>query len=186
MDNLLDQASAFTQMWTDMIGKMWGVGTAWQPSTPPPDAFRQMRSGMLQAMSQSLDGFMRSPAMLEWMKQSMDATVAFRKQMNEMFSQFHEQTQNASSRDIDNLMRGMRHLEQRILDRLDETQEQLEVISQRLDALEEGEEVSEHSNGGTNGQSRLARRRFARNRGRAGTAGRSSVSKDPESGAADE
>lgn len=156
MDNVFDQTAAFTRLWTDMMNKMWGAGMSWQPMQPPPDAARAMRGSLFQAMSQSLEEFMRSPMILDWMKQSMDVSTTWRKQWNELMTRMRHEVQGTASEDIDSLMLTMRHLESRVLERLDELAERLDDLGARMDGLEE----EGHSNGDAT-RSR-SRRRYGR------------------------
>lgn len=86
MDNVFEQTAAFTRLWQDMMTKMWGAGMSWQPTQPPPEAARMFRGNLFQAMSQAMEEAMRSPVMLEWMKQSMDTASTWRKQWNDLLT----------------------------------------------------------------------------------------------------
>lgn len=145
MDNSCDQAEFLTRTWMDWMSKMATAGLSVQPTAPPPEAARQMRGGVLQAMSQCFEQVMRSPEMLEWMKRSMDGAIDFRKQYNDVMTRMRHDTQGTTSEDVDNLMQTVRHLETRVLSRLDEVSDRLEAIAGRLDRLESAKQAS--SNG---------------------------------------
>lgn len=151
---MMDGAQMWTKLWMDMASKMGQPG-CYEPDASPPEAARQARSSMFQAMSQYFEQMMRSPQMLEMMKQSMDMAFASRKQFNDMLNRMRQETQGTSRQDVNNLMLAMRHMETRVLDRLEELAFRLEEISGRLDDLEGG-----HNGNGT--QSASSRRRGGR------------------------
>lgn len=136
MDWFLDQARAYTDLWTKFATKMVSAGMGVDPTQPPPEAARQMRGATFSAVSQWAEEFMRSPEFLTMMKQSMDATLSFRQQMNEFFTNLHHSTQGVARSDIDSLLRSIRHLESRVLDRLEDVAARLDDLDRRLDALE--------------------------------------------------
>jgi hypothetical protein len=70
------------------------------------------------------------------MKQSMDAAITFRKQVNDFLTSLHHNTQGIARQDIDSLMLSVRHLETRVLDRLEQITERIEQIDKRLSAIE--------------------------------------------------
>ncbi len=157
MDNVFEQTAAFTRLWQDMMTKMWGAGMSWQPTQPPPEAARMFRGNLFQAMSQAMEEAMRSPVMLEWMKQSMDTASTWRKQWNDLLTRVRHEAQGTASEDIDSLMVSMRHMESRVLERLDELGDRLGELSDRMDGLEE----AEAANGEASSRS-TSRRRYGR------------------------
>jgi hypothetical protein len=154
---MVDGAQMWTRMWMDMATRIAQSNTGYEPDASPPEAARQARSSLFQAMSQHFEQMMRSPQMLEMMKQSMDMMFSSRKQYNDMLSRIRQEMQGTSRRDIDNLMLSVRHMETRVLDRLEEVSFQLEEITRRLDNLEGG-----HNDNGS--ESGPARRRPSRQR----------------------
>lgn len=155
MDNtkLFDQAELLSKMWTDFAGKMTAAGLSVQPGTPPPEAMRKIRDAFFQAMGQSLDQYMRSEPFLQSMKQSMDSAIAFRKQSNDLLTQWRHELQGTASEDVDNLLLAVRHMETRVLESMDQMAGRIEAISARLDRMEEMEKMEErggdeaHGNG---------------------------------------
>jgi hypothetical protein len=81
---------------------------------------RQLRSGMFQALAQSWEEFMRSPQFLEGMKQWMDNAINFRKMSNDFMAKVRSEFQAPSRDDVDNVLLSVRHMEKRLLDRLEE------------------------------------------------------------------
>jgi hypothetical protein len=78
-----DQAGGFEKIWFETITKTMQAAFSVMPNSPPPETFRHIRSGVLQALAQSWDHFLRSPQFLEAMKQWMEQTVTVRKMSNE-------------------------------------------------------------------------------------------------------
>ena len=62
------------------------------------------------------------------MKQWMDNAMMFRKVTNDFFTKARHETQDIAREDIDSVMLAVRHMEKRILDRL----ESLRVAAQAL------------------------------------------------------
>jgi hypothetical protein len=117
---------------------MASAGMALRPpgEQTPPDVAQQMREATFTAMAQYTDKFMRSEQFLEMIKQSLDASIAFRKQLNEFLTQAHHGVQSVAKQDVDAMSLAVRHLETRVLGRIEELCSKLDEVSQRLDALE--------------------------------------------------
>src|SRR5215469_11010948 len=112
-----------------MATKMAAAGLAASPDTPPPDAARQMRSALFQAMSQQADQFMRSPQFLEFIKLSLDSSIQSREQLNEFYTRMHHEIQGVARQDIDHILSGIHQSETRIMDRLEEITRRLEDLN---------------------------------------------------------
>jgi hypothetical protein len=136
MDSVFDDAERVTRVWTEFATKMMSAGLTLGPDKAPPEVSRQMRTLMFQAMSQQAEQFMRSPQFLDLMKQSMDAAINMRKQINDLLTQAHHAGQGVARQDVDALLRSVHHLETRVLDRLEDVATRLDQITRRLDALE--------------------------------------------------
>lgn len=115
-----EQWAAFQKIWGETFGKLMQLGFTFSPESAPPDFMRQMRSGIFQALGQSWEHFLRSPQFMEGMKQHMDNAIAFRKMSGDFFSKLRHETQSTSRDDIDAVMLAVRHMETRILDRVEE------------------------------------------------------------------
>ncbi len=94
---------------------------------------------------------MRSPQFLETTRQWMDSAVSFRKLTNEFLAKTRNDLQAPSREDVDTLMLNIRHLEKRLLDRVDALAAQVNRLNQQL-------------NGNGNGKPRAPRKRAARAR----------------------
>jgi hypothetical protein len=119
-DNLTEQTSAFQKIWMDSLTHLMQTAFASPPEAAPPELLRQMRSGIFQALAKSWDEYLRSPQFAEGMKQWMDSAIHYRKMTNDLLTRAHHETQDVARQDIDSLMLAVRHMETRILDRLEE------------------------------------------------------------------
>jgi hypothetical protein len=129
-----EQYAAFQKIWTDTFTKMMQVGFTFSPDSAPPEMLKQMRSGIFQAMSQSWNEFLRSPQFLEGTKQWMENAIAFRKMSSDFLTKARHETQATAREDIDAIMLAMRHMETRILDRVEKLAQQIEELNERADA----------------------------------------------------
>ena len=102
------------------------------PESIPQEIARQLRGGMFQAFAQYWDTFLRSPQFLESAKQCMDNAVAVRKMGSDLLTNFHNEMQAASRDDIDSVMLTVRHMEQRLLDRIDKMAQQVDRLEEQL------------------------------------------------------
>ncbi len=128
-----EQMAAFQKMWLDSWSKMIQATSTFSPNSPPPELLRQMRGGMFQALSEAWEEFMRSPTFLEGTRQWMDNVTTWRKASNDFLAKTRNELQAPSREDIDNVMRSVRHLEQRLLDRMDELADKLNELNRRLE-----------------------------------------------------
>ncbi len=78
---------------------------------------------------------MRSPQFLETMKEWMDNAVTFRKMSNDFMANVRNEMQATSREDVDTIMLTVRHMEQRILDRVEVLTAQVAELEQRLDGV---------------------------------------------------
>jgi hypothetical protein len=127
-----EQAMAFQKIWMESFAKTMQAAFASTPNPPPPEVLRQIRSGIFQALAQSWEEYMRSPQFLEGMKQWMEQAVAFRKMTNDFMASVRTELQSPSRGDIADLMLTMRHMEKRVLDRVEELSGRLNELNQRL------------------------------------------------------
>lgn len=128
-----EQWAAFQKIWGETFSKLMQLGFTFSPESAPPEFMRQMRSGIFQALAQSWEHFLRSPQFMEGMKQHMDNAIAFRKMSSEFFTKMRHETQSTSKDDIDAIMLTVRHMETRVLDRVERLTARIDHISQLLD-----------------------------------------------------
>ena len=134
-----DQAQQWTNLWMDFATKVAGAGMAYRPDEKlPPEIAESMRSATFTAMAQAADKFLRSEQFLGMMKQSLDSSISFRKQLNDLLTQGHHSVQGVARQDMDAMAIAVRHLETRILSRMEELCERLDHMTERLDRLETG------------------------------------------------
>jgi hypothetical protein len=87
-------------------------------------------------MSEACDAFMRAPQFQEMMKQSLSASIQFRKQLNDYLGRVHHEFQGPSRQDVDQLMEVIGHVERRITDSIERLTRRVDQLSARLDRLE--------------------------------------------------
>ncbi|MGH7969028.1 MAG: hypothetical protein ACREIC_09915 [Limisphaerales bacterium] len=122
------EAAAFQKICLETMSKMMQAAFTFTPNSPPPEVLRQIRNGIFQALSGSWEEFMRSPQFLDGMKQWMENAIAFRKISNDFMGRMRNEVQAPARSDIDNILLAVRHMEQRLLDRVDELSEQVRVL----------------------------------------------------------
>src|SRR5437660_12804489 len=127
-----EQAAAFQKIWAESMAKMMQAAFSMTPNSAPPEVLRQIRSGLFQALAQSWDEFMRSPQFLEGMKQWMDNAINFRKMTNDFMARVRNELQAPSREDIDTIMLSVRHMEQRLLSKVEALSSQVNELNQRL------------------------------------------------------
>jgi hypothetical protein len=118
-------AAAFQKLCLENFSKAIEAAFKFTPDSTPPEVLRQIRAGIFETLAQSWDEYMRSPQFLDGMRQWMDNAVTFRKISNEFLGQVRNEVQAPSRSDIDTVMLAVRHMEKRLLDRLDEISAQL-------------------------------------------------------------
>jgi hypothetical protein len=101
------------------MSKMMQTAFTFGPNSPPPEILRQMRSGIFQVLAQSWEEFMRSPEFLDGIKQWMENAIAFRKMSNDFMANMRNEMQAPSRDDIGAIMLTVRHMEKRLLDRIE-------------------------------------------------------------------
>src|SRR3954462_13916115 len=84
MSSPFDAAQTMANIWMDFATKISTAGLS--PESDPPQAAKQVRGAVFDSMTQYSNQFLRSPQFLQMMKQSLDASIAFRKQMNDFLT----------------------------------------------------------------------------------------------------
>lgn len=128
------QAAAFQKLWAECVTKSIQAGMAFAAMPPTPDLLRQIRSDVFQSLAESWENFMRSPQFLDTMKQMMEQTIAMRKAANEFVGKARHEMQAPSREDLDAVMLFVRHMEKRLLDRLDDLSTQVDRLSRQAPA----------------------------------------------------
>jgi len=133
-DKTAEQAAAFQKIWMESMSKVMQAAFTVSPNSPPPEILHQLRSGIFQALAQSWDEFMRSPQFADGMRQWMEGAIAFRKMSNDFMARVRNEMQSPSRDDVDTIMLTVRHMEKRLLDRLEELSGQVNLLNQRSGA----------------------------------------------------
>lgn len=129
------EAAAFQKLFVENLVKSTQAAFDLAPESARPEMLRQMRAGIFQSLSESWDEYLRSPQFLDGMRQWMDNAVAFRKISNEYLGRVRNEMQAPSRTDIDTVMLAVRHMEKRLLDRLDELSARVDqALSQKAEA----------------------------------------------------
>ena len=113
-------AAAFQKLCLDSFSKALQAAFNFTPGSAPPEMLHQIRTGMFKALAESWDEFLRSPQFLDTMRQWTENAITFRKVTDEFLGRARNDLQAPSSNDIDNVVLAVRHMEKRLLDRLDE------------------------------------------------------------------
>ena len=129
-------ADAFTKMWGDFANKMGAAGLPFAREATGSDASRQVRTAMFKAMSEACDEFMRAPQFQDMMKQSLSASIQFRKQLNDFLGRIHHEFQGTSRQDVDQLMEVIGHVERRVTDSFERLSSRLDELNSRLERME--------------------------------------------------
>ncbi len=171
-DHTAAQWAAFQKIWGETFSKLMQLGFTVSPESAPPEFLRQMRSGLLQALSQSWEQYLRSPQFMESTRQWMDQAIAFRKMSSDFFNKVRHETQSTTRDDIDSVMLAVRHMETRILDRVEDLAAEVTELKRKLGAEQAGGAAQAAGSPGAGGPAKpaggdggraAARRRPARN-----------------------
>ena len=146
-----EAAQQMGNLWVEWATKMATASMAFRAGSAPPDTARDVRDAGFTAMSQAADRFMRTPQFLEMMKQSLDGSIAFRKQLNELLTQTHHSVQGVAKQDVEGVTKAIRRVETRVLARIEELCDRLDAVSRRLDALDGGDR-NHQDNGNAKGK----------------------------------
>jgi hypothetical protein len=115
-----EQFQAFQKLWMESMSKLMQTTFTPEAGSPSPEILKQIRAGIFQALAQSWEEFMRTPQFTESMKQWMDNAINFRKMTNDFMGKVRNEMQAASRDDIDQVILSVRHMEKRLLDRIDQ------------------------------------------------------------------
>jgi hypothetical protein len=129
--NFSEQGAAFQKIWLESMSKLMQAAFTFSPDSTPPEVLRGIRNGILQALGESWNEFLRSPQFQENMKQWMENAVAFRQMTSDFMGKVRKEMQAPSRDDIEAILQNMRHLETRIMDRLETVAKQVEELNRR-------------------------------------------------------
>jgi hypothetical protein len=129
--NFAEQGAAFQKLWLESTSKLMQAAFTFSPNSTPPELVREIRDHILQALGESWNEFLRSPQFRENMRQWMENAVAFRAMSNDFLARARHEMQAPARDDIDAVLLNLRHLETRILDRLETLSTQVEALRQQ-------------------------------------------------------
>jgi hypothetical protein len=164
-----DQTAAFAKLWSDACTRLMQAAMASNPETAPPEVLRQIRGGLMQALAQSWEEFLRSPQFLEGMKQTMEQAVAFRNLSTEFLTKTRHATEGVAQEDMESLHAALGQMQSRLA-------RQMEALSAQVSRLEK---ALGHVNQGTERMDATGRGRRAKERRR--PKGRPAKGEEPES-----
>ena len=135
---IFDQVAVFQKLWMDSFTEMAGVWSQFSASSPPVDEMRKMRGGMLKVLAETWDEYMRTPQFLEIMKASLNGALDLKRLAREGMNRVHEQLENPSKQDVDDVLLAIRHVERRLLDRLEGLDDRVANLNDRIDNVDNG------------------------------------------------
>ena len=134
---IFDQVASFQKLWMDSFTEMAGVWSQYSAGSPPVDEMRKMRGGMLKVLAETWDEYMRTPQFLEMMKASLNGALDLKRMAREGMNRVHEQFENPSKQDIDDVLLAVRHLERRLLERLEGLGDRAADLNEKIDNLDD-------------------------------------------------
>ena len=133
MNKVFEQVAAFQKLWTDSFANMASIWCQFSPDSPPFDEMRKMRDGMLKVLAGTWDEYMRTPQFMEMMKASLNGALDLKRLASDAMNRVHEQFKTPSKEDIDEVLLAIRHVERRILDRLEGLDDRVAKLDEGLD-----------------------------------------------------
>ena len=137
MNKGLDQVAAFQKLWTDSFANMASVWSQFSPASPPSDEMRKMRGGMLKVLAETWDEYMRTPQFMEMMKGSLNGALDLKRMARDGMNRVHEQFETPSKEDIDGVLLAIRHVERRLLDRLEGLDDRVANLDEKIDKVDQ-------------------------------------------------
>jgi hypothetical protein len=122
-------------MCSESFAKVMQAAMSFNPDTVPPELLRQIRSGVMEALTQSWGEYLRSPQFLEGMKQLMEQAVAFRQFSADLLTKARQETQGVASQDIEGVRAAIGQAESRLAGQITALSAQVNQLIQRLDRL---------------------------------------------------
>src|SRR5271165_6165136 len=137
MNKGFDQVTAFQKLWTDSFANMAGVWSQLSPGSPPTDEMRKMRGGMLKVLAETWDEYMRTPQFMEMMKGSLNGALDLKRMARDGMNRVHEQFETPSKEDIDGVLLAIRHVERRLLGRLEGLDDRVAALDEKIDKVDQ-------------------------------------------------
>jgi chromosome segregation ATPase len=137
MNKGFDQVAAFQKLWTDSLVNMTSVWSQFSPSSPPSDEMRKMRGGMLKVLAETWDEYMRTPLFMEMMQASLNGALDLKRMARDAMNRVYEQFENPSKKDVDDMLLAIRHVERRLLDRLEGLDDRVANLDEKIDKVDQ-------------------------------------------------
>src|ERR1700736_588801 len=137
MNKAFDQVAAFQKLWTDSFANMTSVWSQFSPGSPPLEEMRQMRGGMLKVLAETWDEYIRTPLFMEMMKGSLNGALDLKRMARDGMNRVHEQFETPSKEDIDGVLLAIRHVEGRLLDRLEGLDDRVLNLNEKIDKIDQ-------------------------------------------------
>jgi hypothetical protein len=136
IDKSFDQVVAFQKLWLDSFADMASIWSQFSPTSAPTDELRKMRGGMLKVLAETWDEYMRTPQFLQLMKASLNGVLDLKQMARDGLNRVHDQLENTTKQDVDDVLMAIRHVERRILDRLEGIEERVTNLDDRLETVD--------------------------------------------------
>jgi hypothetical protein len=146
-DKYFGQVAGFQKLWTDSLANMASAWSQFSPGSPPSEEMRKMRGEMLKVLAETWDEYMRTPQFMEMMKASLNGALDLKRLAGDGMSRVHEQFKTASKEDIDELLLAIRHVERRLLDRLEGLDDRVAKLDEKIDQADQRNAKKEHAIG---------------------------------------
>jgi hypothetical protein len=127
-----EPATTVAQFWTDWFSQSNEQATAFLDAIRPLGDSQSMQRRGLDAVSQSLDGFMRTPAFLEAMQRNLKMVTDLKTLQDQFTHDAARQAGLPTAADITGLFERLNSVEQEILSRLNVIETRLKTIESRL------------------------------------------------------
>jgi hypothetical protein len=137
MNKYFDQVAAFQKLWMDSFANMGSVWSQFSPGSPPIDEVRKIRGGMLQVLAETWDEYMRTPQFMEMMKASLNGALDLKRLARDGMNRMHEQFENPAKEDIDGVLLAIRHVERRLLERLEGLDGRVANLNEKIDKVDQ-------------------------------------------------
>ena len=136
IDKGVDQVVAFQKLWLDSFANMASIWSEFSPTSAPLDELRKMRGGMLKVLADTWEEYMRTPQFMQLMNASLNGALDLKRMARDGLNRVHDQLENTTKQDIDGVLMAVRHVERRILDRLEGIEERVTNLDDRLETVD--------------------------------------------------
>jgi hypothetical protein len=92
---------------------------------------------MLKVLAETWDEYMRTPQFMEMMKASLNGALDLKRMARDGMNRVHEQFETPSKEDIDGLLLAIRHVEGRLLDRLEGLDDRVMNLNEKIDKIDQ-------------------------------------------------